>query len=235
MMINHNVQEPDILYEDEDLILISKPAGMLSIPDGYDPKLPHLKQILAPRFGDIWIVHRLDKDTSGLMLIARNAEAHLKLNESFRLRQIHKIYHGLVVPTPSWHEMEIRLPLQTNADRQHRTRVSNTNGKTAHSTCRVVRKYSRGVLMEITIHTGITHQIRAHLRAFDLALLGDHLYCAGLEPQPLIVTRTMLHARKLAFSHPSSGEWLSFTAPYPGDFRDAYTKLRATRAQDGLI
>lgn len=232
-MTENQTCEPQIIFSDQDLILINKPGGLLSLPDGYDPDLPHIKQLLGPRFGELWIVHRLDKDTSGLMLIARNSQAHRSLNESFRLRQIEKVYHGLVTPTPAWQEMDIQLPLQVDADRQHRTRATNANGKTAHSFCRVIKKYPLGVLMEIKIHTGITHQIRAHLRAFDLALLGDSLYHAGLQPQPFSVSRTMLHARSLAFAHPSSGDWLSFIAPYPDDFRDAYTRLKSTRARDG--
>jgi RluA family pseudouridine synthase len=226
---------PLMLYEDRDIILINKPAGLLSIVDGYDPNLPHVREVLEPDFGDLWIVHRLDKETSGLMLIARNAHAHRVVNEAFRMRKIEKIYHGLVSPAPAWREMEIQLPLQMNADRQHRTRVNSMDGKPAHSFCRVLKWYRFGVLMEINIHTGISHQIRAHLRAYDLALLGDVLYRAGLEPQPFTVSRTMLHARQIGFNHPVTDEWISCSAPYPDDFRSAYTQLRSTRALDAAI
>ncbi len=220
-----------ILYIDNDLIVINKPSGLLSIPDGYDASLPHIKPMLEANHGQVWMVHRLDKDTSGVMAVARNADAHRKLNELFRLRNTEKIYHGLVTPTPTWRELDIRLPLLTNADRQHRTRVNTPQGKPARSFCQVKKWFTQGVLLEIRIHTGISHQIRAHLRANDLALLGDTLYAAGLEPQPFSVHRTMLHARSLGFSHPSTGEWMTFTAPYPADFRDAYTQLRLTKDQ----
>jgi RluA family pseudouridine synthase len=236
MVINKNIaNSASILYEDKDIILINKPAGLLSIPDGYDPNLPYVKDVLEPDFGDLWIVHRLDKDTSGVMLIARNVETHRTLNEEFRNRKIEKIYHGLVTPPPTWREMDIQHPLLTNADRQHRTRVNSTDGKPAHTFCQVNKWYPLGVLMEIHIHTGISHQIRAHLREYDLALLGDKLYNAGLQPQPTIVSRTMLHARQIGFSHPSTGEWMSCTAPYPEDFRAAYAWLRTTRALDATI
>jgi RluA family pseudouridine synthase len=231
----HNASNIQVLYEDKDIILINKPGGLLSIADGYNSNLPHLKQILTPEFGNVWIIHRLDKDTSGVMVLARNAQAHRVLNESFRLRKIEKIYHGLVAPPPAWREMEMQSPLQTDADRQHRTRVSVSGGKPAHTLCRVIKWFPLGVLMEIHIHTGISHQIRAHLRAYDLALLGDALYNAGLEPQPLTVPRTMLHARQIGFNHPATSEWLSCAAPYPEDFRAAYTELRQTKALDEVI
>jgi RluA family pseudouridine synthase len=224
-----------ILYEDHDLLLINKPSGLLSVPDGYDSALPHLKTVLEPIYSEVWIVHRLDKETSGVMLIARNACIHRELNESFRIRKIEKIYHGLVTPPPTWREMDIQLPLLTNADRKHRTRVDILTGKAAHSYCRVDKWFTLGVLMEIHIHTGISHQVRAHLRAYDLALFGDHLYQAGLPPQPFHVTRTMLHARHLGFTHPSTGKWMTFSASYPEDFRVAYTKLRMTKVQDAAI
>jgi len=115
-------------------------------------------------------VHRLDRETSGVMVLARNAEAHRKLNQSFRKRQIQKTYHGLVTPAPDWHEKDIQLPLMTDADRQHRTRVKQASGKAARSICRVMDRCSLGALLEIEIRTGITHQIRAHLRAFNISL-----------------------------------------------------------------
>jgi tRNA pseudouridine32 synthase / 23S rRNA pseudouridine746 synthase len=230
-----NTKIPTLLYQDEDLIIINKTPGLLSTQDGYDPQLPHLKSILEPHYGSLWMVHRLDKDTSGVMLIARNPEAHRILNQSFRERLIEKKYHGLVTPVPEWREMDINLPLKTNADRKHRTRVNKSVGKNAHSICKVHKSFDLGVLMEINIMTGTTHQIRAHLRAFNLALLGDLLYSAGLPPQPFIVPRVMLHARSLAFKHPSSGDWLSVSASYTEDFRNAYTKLKATTAQDAMI
>jgi tRNA pseudouridine32 synthase / 23S rRNA pseudouridine746 synthase len=234
-MTDSSSELPVILYEDEYLILINKPSGLLSVADGYDPSLPHVKSVIEPRVGRVWMVHRLDKETSGVLLIARNEDVHRKLNEDFRLKTIEKIYHGLVAPVPTWREKDIQLPLQTDDDRKHRTRVTNHAGKQAHSICRVLKWYACGVVMEIQIHSGVSHQIRAHLRAFDLALLGDVLYSAGLPPQPFPSPRTMLHARTLGFRHPKTDEWLSLTAPYPEDFRSAYTQLRLSKAQDTVI
>jgi RluA family pseudouridine synthase len=234
MQTSENKNLP-VLYQDEDLLVINKPSGLLSIQDGYNPDYPHLKTILEPIHGKIWLVHRLDKDTSGLVILARNSIAHRELNKIFRERQIEKIYHGLVTPVPHWRELDIQLPLLPNADREHRTRVNPKKGKRAHSICRILKWFELGVLMEIQILTGITHQIRAHLRAHNLALLGDNLYAAGLNPQPFQASRTMLHAREIAFMHPSHNTWLHFSAPYPDDFRAAYETMRITRAQDGMI
>lgn len=229
------IKMPSLLYQDEAILVINKTPGLLSIPDGYDPTLSHLKSVLEPLYGDLWMVHRLDKETSGVIVLARNANAHRKLNADFQTKQIEKYYHGLVTPVPNWRRMNIELPLEVDADRKHRTRVNYENGKDATSICQVLKRYTLGVLMEIQILSGITHQIRAHLRAYDLVLFGETLYNAGLPSQPFQVQRLILHARTLRFPHPSNGDWCSFTAPYPEDFRHAYAKLRATRAPDGAI
>ncbi len=226
--------KPSIIFLDNDLLVINKPAGLLSIPDGYDPDLPHLKSVLEPDFGPVWLVHRLDKDTSGVMLLARNADAHRDLNRAFREHTVRKVYHGLVTPSPAWQEQVIDLPLKVNADRKHRTKVDLKVGKLAWTGCKVLTRGSEAVLMEITIKTGVTHQIRAHLRENNLMIIGELLYNAGLEPPVLTAPRTMLHARKITFHHPGSGEELTFTAPYPDDFRKIYTLLRTTTNPDGL-
>ena len=226
---------PAVVFEDEDLLVVNKPSGLLSITDGYNPELPHLRSVLEPSFGTLWIVHRLDRETSGLVILAKNEGAHRQLNALFRDREIEKTYHALVTPPPEFQELNITLPLRTDADRRHRTRVDEREGKPAQSALKVLKRFNFGVLMEIQIKTGITHQVRAHLRALDLALFGDTLYRVGLPPQPFSVPRAMLHARRAAFSHPRSGERLCFEATYPQDFRDFYTKLRFTTTLDALI
>jgi len=226
---------PTIIFEDDDLLIVNKSPGLLSVSDGYNPSLPHLRNVLEPQFGSLWIVHRLDKETSGLIVLAKNPDAHRALNEQFRTRQIEKKYHGLVTPTPQWREMDINLPLQTDADRRHRTRVNLTQGKDAQSNCRVLKRFLCGALMEIQIKTGITHQIRAHLRSFNLILVGESLYNAGLPHPQIQAERTMLHSRTIAFKHPTSGSWVEYTAPYPEDFRDIYTKLKTTTSPGGAI
>jgi RluA family pseudouridine synthase len=226
---------PLTIYEDQDLMIVNKPAGLLSLPDGFNPDLAHLRSLLEPRFGALWIVHRLDRETSGLVILAKNEISHRELNKQFRERQVKKTYHALVTPQPNFQEETLHLPLRPNADRKHRTRVDHQNGKEAQSALKVLKRFHLGALMEVRITSGITHQIRAHLRSLDLCLIGETLYSAGLPPQPLNASRAMLHARQVAFSHPITGEELIFEAPYPEDFRETYTELRFTKAQDGSL
>ena len=226
---------PSLIFEDSDLLLVNKPAGLLSVPDGYNPDLPHLRSVLEPVYGPLWIVHRLDRETSGAVILAKNKVSHRELNALFRIREIHKVYHGLIAHAPTFTTKTIELPLKPNADREHRTRVDTRNGKSAQSIIRVLKHFDFGALVEIQILTGITHQIRAHLRAEELTLFGETLYNAGLPPQPLTAPRTMLHARQISFPHPISKEQLQITANYPEDFRRFYTKLRFTKALDEAI
>jgi tRNA pseudouridine32 synthase/23S rRNA pseudouridine746 synthase len=227
--------KPEIIYEDPNLLIINKPPGLLSVPNGYDPGLPYLKVVLEPEFGPLWLVHRLDKETSGVMVLARNAEAHRKLNQSFRERIIGKIYHGLVTPSPQWQEKVIDFPLKVNADRRHRTRVNYQDGKPAWTSCKVLTRGVQAVLMEFNIKTGITHQIRAHLRENELILIGERLYNAGLGFPPISAPRMMLHARELTLPYPRKDESMTFTAPYPEDFRNTYTLIRTTTNPDAVI
>ena len=224
-----------ILFEDDDLLVINKPAGLLTVPDGYDSTLPHIKSVLEPAFGRLWIAHRLDKDTSGAIILTRNPDAHRQVNELFRLRNVTKIYHGLVTPVPDWKTLVMQDNLEVNSDRMHRTRVRASSGKHARSLCSVLKIYNFGVLMEIELLTGITHQIRAHLRSQNIALFGDKLYNAGLEEQPLFAARAMLHSRSMTFSHPFTHDKVHITAPYPDDFRNFYNQLRTTKDLDAGI
>lgn len=226
------IEFPDLIFQNQDLLVINKPAGLLSIPDGYNTELPFLQSVLEPVYGELWMVHRLDKETSGVMVLARNREAHQRLNEIFRERDVNKVYHCLVYPKPDWTNLDIQLPLKIDADRKHRTRVDKIKGKPARSLCHIKKYYKFGAIIEITIFTGFTHQIRAHLREFNLAILGDDLYSAGLPPQPVEVSRMMLHARELTFPDLLSGELVKYTANYPDDFRQAYTELRMTTNWD---
>ncbi len=227
-----NIRPPIPVFQDQNILIIDKPAGLLSVPDGYNPDLPHIRSVLEPNFGELWMVHRLDKETSGVMVLARNPEAHRKLNEIFRNREANKIYHCLVHPKPDWTVLDIQLPLEIDADRKHRTRVNTKFGKPARSHCKVKKNFNYGALLEIRIDTGITHQIRAHLREFNLAIFGDKLYSAGLPEQPLETQRMMLHARSLAFPDLQTAEVVKFSAIYPKDFREIYSKLRMTKALD---
>jgi len=225
-----DISDPNawILYADADLLVVNKPAGLLSIPDGYHPGLPHLAQALSPAVGKLWIVHRLDKETSGVMLLARSAEAHRQLNQSFRERALRKLYHCLAAPNPQWQSQDLDLPLRVNADRAHRTRVDLKRGKPARTLVNVLQRGESFALLECALFSGYTHQIRAHLYAAGLGILGDALYhpkALNTEDARLQAERMMLHAYEIGFKHPSSGLELSFRAPYPQDFEKKLSSL----------
>lgn len=216
-----------IIWEDPHILIVNKPPGLLSIQDGYHPSLPHLYGQLKESFGPLWIVHRLDKDTSGVMLFARTSQAHRELNRQFEHRTVHKEYHALVNGSPTWDEKEINLPLRVNGDRKHRTVVDLTHGKPAVTDCHVLERFPRTTLIAAIPHSGYTHQIRVHLSSIGHSLLGDSLYqrkfLSGQESQdsPIpVVSRTALHAFKVVFDHPIFMEKLTFQAPYPTDFQD---------------
>lgn len=206
---------PDwVLFTDENLVVVNKPAGLRSVPDGYDPSLPHLRSVLEPILGRLWMVHRLDKETSGLMVLARDVDSHRELNRQFREHEPIKHYLAQVAPQPSWNEISLGVPLKVNADRDHRTRVDFENGKPAQTDFLVRHREENWAELVCTLHSGVTHQIRAHLYYLGLGILGDPLYQppefkAISKPE---VDRMMLHATELTFTHPKTGAIMNFTA-----------------------
>ncbi len=228
--------EIEILYQDSALLVVNKPAGLSTLPDGYTPTLPYLRSILEQQFGRLWTVHRLDKGTSGVLLMARSAEAHRKLNTQFERHSVSKTYHALAIGVPDWAEKTVDRPLRSNGDRQHRTIIDMQAGKPAITHFRVLERFSQACLLEAIPETGRTHQIRAHLSYLGLSIIGDTLYSprrAGLsdaDKSPLRQDSSLsaqlgagigLHARSLEVDHPLSGERMKFEAPYP----DAWTTL----------
>jgi tRNA pseudouridine32 synthase / 23S rRNA pseudouridine746 synthase len=131
------------LFADEALLAVNKPLGLPSLPDGYDPDAPHLRSVLEPVYGRLWTVHRLDRETSGVVLLARTAEAHRHLNTQFQEQRVVKIYHALVLGDPAWDKRTIRLPLRGDGDRRHRTVVDHKRGKPAVTHLRVFERFWR--------------------------------------------------------------------------------------------
>ncbi len=215
----------EILYSDPNLLVVNKPSGLLTIPDGYHPELPCAVRLLQASQGRLWVVHRLDKDTSGVLLFARNAPTHKILNEQFQNRQVHKIYRAIIAGSPDWDQEEIDLPLKVNGDRQHRTRVSLADGKPAQTGVGVIRRFCGYSFVEAHPHTGYTHQIRAHLSAMDFPIVSDPLYDKHWLNHNRIIARLGLHAFQITFLKPDSTTPVSLIAPYPPDFQDALTKL----------
>jgi RluA family pseudouridine synthase len=230
-----------LLYSDDDLLVVNKPAGLPTLPDGYDPDAPHIRSVFEAEFGSLWIVHRLDRETSGALLMARSAEAHRNLNTQFETRQVRKIYHALVEGQPDWQETVVKFPLRPDGDRAHRTIVDPQQGKPSLTRFRVLERFKSHTLVEALPETGRTHQIRVHLAALGFAIVVDPLYG---DDEPLFLSRFKadyrpgkgeerpllkrlgLHARSFELSHPRTEEQLAFEAPYSKDFGAALTQLR---------
>ena len=229
-----------ILFQDEALLVVNKPAGLPVLPDGYHPELPYLRGLLEVEFGRLWVVHRLDKETSGVIVLARTAEAHRHLNRQFEGRQVSKVYHALATGSPGWEEKSFSLPLRPDGDRRHRTVPDPRRGKTALTDFRVLDRFEGCTLLEAIPRTGRTHQIRAHLVALGLPILGDALYGGGEGLQlpgdetadAWLMHRMALHARSLELLHPSTGLPVRFEAPYPDDLAAALEHLRGLPDQN---
>jgi len=212
----------NILFSDENILVIEKPAGLPVLPDGWNKDAPYLLKSLEEKFGKVFVVHRLDKVTSGVMIFARNAESHRSLNMQFDNREADKIYHAIMEGDPKWDEKITKFPLRANVGKKHRTVVDDKNGKPSETRFKVLKRYLAGALVEAKPMTGRTHQVRVHAYALGHPLLGDILYSAS--PTDLI-QRPALHAVSLAFTHPTTNERVVFTAEQPRDFVSALKRL----------
>lgn len=212
----------NLFYSDDALLVIEKPAGLPVLPDGWQPDSPYLVEMLEREYGKVWVVHRLDKTTSGVMLFARTAQAHRELNRQFDRREVEKVYHAILAGTPAWDEQACQMPLRTNVGRKHRTVVDRERGKASETRFKVLKRGQAGALVEARPVTGRTHQIRVHLSALGFPLLGDVLYGAA---ESELLDRPALHAVSLAFTHPLSKQRLVFSAEYPQDFVNTLKRL----------
>lgn len=229
----------DVIYEDESLAVINKPAGM-SVHAGSGKNdsgsRGTLVNALLHRFGSLsqsggplrpGIVHRLDKDTSGLLLVAKNDLAHRKLAEQFARRQVHKTYLALVHGWTSGGKGTIEAPISRDLQRRRRMTTRRMAGRPAVTHWKVLQKvdgpYGKFSLLEVTIETGRTHQIRVHLASLGHPVVGDALYGAPRELRgyesttPLSLGRNFLHAAAIQVKHPARNTPLSFAQPLPSE------------------
>ena len=216
----------EILFEDDDLIVINKPAGMTVHPGAGHREHTLVNALLhhCPKLSGIGgkerpgIVHRLDKETSGCLVVAKNDIAHRELSKQFAARTVEKIYLALVAgklrkPTGVIEENIGRHPIQ-----RKRMSVASKRGRAAKTEYRVIRSSDQASLVECRLHSGRTHQIRVHLHHLGHPVLGDKIYAPRFAKN---FHRQMLHAWKLGFRHPCTGEWRSFEASLPADFNEA--------------
>jgi RluA family pseudouridine synthase len=219
-----------IIHQDEHILVIDKPAGLPVLPDGWEKDAPYLLEILEADHGKLWVVHRLDKTTSGIIVFARDAETHRALNIQFENHEVEKIYHAIVEGNPNWNEKTAKHPLRVNVGHRHRTAVDDKYGKPSETRFKVIKQYQEAALVEAKPMTGRTHQIRVHAYALGYPLLGDTLYSAE---ETDIITRPALHAHSLTIH--VNGESRRFKAPYPDDFQmaiesfDTASPLRTAR------
>ena len=223
MIICGLIWHMDIIHLDEQIIVINKPAGLPVQPDGWEPDAPYLLKMLEEKFKKIWVVHRLDKVTSGVMVFALTAEAHRELNRQFEQHKVEKVYQAIVEGIPPWDERTARHMLQTNVGRKHRTIVVHKRGKNSETEFRVLKRGQEHALIEAHPKTGRTHQIRVHLSAYRFPILGDILYDASKTD---LIARPALHAAELTFTHPGSGKRVTYSANLPNDFLEALELLK---------
>lgn len=204
-----------LLYVDAWLIIADKDSGLLSVPGRGPDKQDSLGLRVQAEFADALMVHRLDMNTSGLLVIARGAEMHSRLSRMFRERRIDKEYVALVDGLPAATSGEIDLPLAADWERRPRQRVDLVNGKPSLTRYRVVGfDHERGVArVELRPKTGRSHQLRVHLQSLGHPIIGDGFYADAVALTK--AERLCLHASRLAFPHPQHGEWLEFFSAPP--------------------
>lgn len=217
------MDEVSIIWADFHLVVVNKPAGLPTLPDGYVKDAPNLVEILNRVYDRVWVVHRLDRDTSGVIVFARSAEIHRALNTQFDTRRVSKIYHAIVRGTPEWDAIVVDQSLRPDGDRKHRTVIDSVRGKPAVTHLRVIERFDQHALIEAAPETGRTHQIRVHLAFQGYPIVADALYGDGQGVAGL--TRLGLHARSLSFEHPITHKVVRFDASYPEDFVSALNNL----------
>ena len=222
----------DAIYEDEDLIVINKPAGMVVHPGAGQQRGTVVNALLHrfPKLSGIGgkerpgIVHRLDKETSGCLVVAKTDDAHRQLSEQFAARQVEKVYLALVGGRLRKSSGVIEEKIGRHPVHRQRMSIAPKHGRVAKTEYRVVSSSTEMSLIECRLHSGRTHQIRVHLHHLGHPVLGDKVYGGKYAKA---YPRQMLHAWKLGFTHPRTVEWKEFEAPLPADFKEALKQLPA--------
>ena len=224
----------DIVYEDEDIIVVNKAKGMVVHPGNGNPEgtlvnaiLNHCKGALSGIGGEVrpGIVHRIDKDTSGLLVVAKNDKAHINLSEQIKNRQVKKIYTALIRGNLPEDRATINMPIGRSMQDRKKMAVRK-DGKEAVTHIEVQKRYQNYTLIKVKIDTGRTHQIRVHMAQIGYPIIGDEVYSNG--KNEFGVKGQMLHSTVLEFKHPTTNKELHFEAELPQYFKDILAKLDNT-------
>lgn len=230
----------EILHEDADMLVLNKPPGIVVHPSvGHDEHtlvnalLHHCNGQLSGIGGVArpGIVHRLDKDTSGCLLVAKNDETHFSLTKQFAERTMVKLYRALVAGVMTNNKGNIQAPIARHPTHRKRMAVSAGDGRESWTGFRVLERFAAATDVEATLHTGRTHQIRVHFQHVGHTVLGDSTY--GAKPNKRVeeatglkFPRQLLHAWQITFTHPASGELVTVKAPLPADYQQAIDEMR---------
>ena len=222
----------EVLYEDNDIIVVNKPKGLVVHPANGNPDgtlvnalMKICKGTLSGIGGEIrpGIVHRLDKDTSGVLIVAKNDKAHLALCKQIKNREVKKTYLALTRGIIKENEATINMPIGRSTTDRKKMAVVKT-GKEAITHFKVLERFKENTLLEINLETGRTHQIRVHLSQIGYPIVGDMVYSNG--KNKFGVQGQMLHAWKIKFMHPITGKEMEIEAPLPPYFEDVLEKLK---------
>ena len=221
----------DIIYEDDDMLVINKEKGIVVHPGNGNPDGTLANAVMAKCKGSLsgiggkirpGIVHRIDKDTSGLIIVAKNDTAHIALSKQIQDRKVKKTYIALVRGVIKENEATINMPIGRSSKDRKKMAVTK-DGKEAITHFKVLKRYNGFTLLEVKIETGRTHQIRVHLSEIGYPIVGDEVYSNG--KNPFGVKGQMLHAEKLELKHPRTGKDLTFEAPVPKYFANIINQL----------
>jgi 23S rRNA pseudouridine1911/1915/1917 synthase len=232
----------DILFEDEALLVLNKPAGLVVHPAAGHEEHTLVNALLHHCHGQLsgiggvarpGIVHRLDKDTSGCMVVAKNDDTHVALSAQFAGREVEKAYHAILCGEMTRNRGEIRAAIARHPSHRKRMAVDDDRGREARTGYTVLERLRCATLVEAVLHTGRTHQIRVHFQFLGFPVVGDATYGGRQnrrfeELAGFAAPRQMLHAARLSFIHPRSGKRLAFEAARPADFEEMLRALRPT-------
>lgn len=238
-----------VVYEDDRIIVIEKPPHLPTLPDRYNRLILNLYDILKEEFGSIFVVHRIDRDTSGVIVFAKDAESHAALNSQFEHREIHKSYAAIVVGRPAEADGMIDSPISENQSRPGVMKINGKHGKPSVTSYRVDELFHGYAFVEAMPESGRQHQIRVHLASIGLPVMCDRVYGDGRpfylsqvkshyysdgDEKPLL-SRTALHAGSISFVHPGINEIRTFNVGLPKDMRSVLNYLRKFRPMDNIV